>query len=226
MDKKNILIVCLILLVFGLLFRMLYLQSQHDSTGKQYAISEGYKTEKGSVPSGGGQATDHMEVLSELKSRLKETPNDPALIAAVGDAYFGLMQFGPAIEYYKQALAINPDDVDTLNDIGLAEHYEGRSADGLKYIETGITKNPYYQRIWLTKGFIYAYGIGNSEEAVKAWERAKTIDPESGVGKTAGKYIVEFTKQKEKLASEAGAVKSDSSGAASTQAEKSFYGGQ
>lgn len=228
MDNKNVIIVVLIVAVFGLLGYMLYLQSAHEIDTSDYSAEDSYSSNTTQSP-GGGQAVDNMEVLNQLKARLKETPNDPALMAALGDSYFGLMQFEDAVVYYKKAIEKNPDDVDTYNDLGLAEHYLGRSASGLKYVEQGILKNPYYQRVWLTKGFILAYGLGNNKEAVSAWEKANSIDPTSNVGKTAGDYVIEFNKQKEKLALEAGAgtaVKMEDSNGddALSQAEKSFYG--
>lgn len=226
MDNKNVFIIILLVIVFGLLGYMLMLQSEADIATTDYSAENNYSANTTRAP-GGGQAVDHMEVLNDLKNRLKETPNDPALIAALGDSYFGLMQFEDAIVYYKQALAIKPDDVDTLNDMGLAQHYLGRSAEGLEYIEQGIEKNPYYQRVWLTKGFILAYGLGNNAQAIEAWEKAKSIDPSSNVGGTASTYIVEFTKQKEQLAKDAGLdsnTKKTSGDDALSQAEKSFYG--
>ena len=81
------------------------------------------------------------------------------------------------------------------NDIGLSLHYLGNSAEGLKYIEEGIAKNPYHQRIWLTKGFILAYGVGDLDGAKEAWEKTRALNPESRIGKAAADYLTQVSKQ-------------------------------
>ncbi len=124
-----------------------------------------------------------------LKTMLEEKPGDPELLVALGDAHFEVKQFEKAVGYYKSAIQANPANAEAYNDIGLALHYMGNSAEAIRYIEEGIKKNPYQQRIWLTKGFIFAYGMGDLDAAKEAWEKAKVLDPESGIGKAAADYL-------------------------------------
>ncbi|MEE9613628.1 MAG: tetratricopeptide repeat protein [Thermodesulfobacteriota bacterium] len=135
-------------------------------------------------------------ILGDLMARLDENPEDAELISRVADTYFGMRRFEDASEYYKRAIKINPDDVDSYNDLALSSHYMGLSVEGLKYVEDGIAKNPYYQRIWLTKGFILAYGLGNQVAAVEAWEKVVKIDPETQVAKAAADFITQFGEKK------------------------------
>lgn len=141
------------------------------------------------------QPIDYNEILSELRIRLAERPDDWELNSRMADALFNIRRFDEAIVYYKKAILLNPGDVDSYNDLGLANYYTGDTAGGLKFVEEGIKKSPDYQRIWLTKGFLLAYGLGNREEATVAWEKAISIDPESSVGKAAYAYLDEFKKR-------------------------------
>ncbi len=134
-------------------------------------------------------------VVAELESRLKENPDDTELLSSLADAYFERKQYSEAVTYYKRAVQADPGNADVYNDIGLAMHYMGNSAEGLKYIEEGITKNPYQQRIWLTKGFILAYGMGDLDAAKEAWEKTKALDPMSGIGKAAADYLTQVSKR-------------------------------
>lgn len=134
-------------------------------------------------------------IVNDLKARLKEKPNDPVILQRLGDAYFDSKQFNESLAYYKKALELKPDDVDIYNDLGLSLHYLGNSAEGLKMVEEGIKKNPYHQRIWLTKGFIMAYGLGDLDGARTAWEKAKTLNPESQIGKAASEFLAQFNKK-------------------------------
>jgi tetratricopeptide (TPR) repeat protein len=52
---------------------------------------------------------------------------DPQSLASLGDQYFESSNYKQAIELYKKALEINPNDTDTFNDLGLAYQYTGNS---------------------------------------------------------------------------------------------------
>jgi tetratricopeptide (TPR) repeat protein len=134
-------------------------------------------------------------VITDLKARLEAKPNDPDTLQRLGDAHFDAKRFNEAVTYYKRALEFKPGDADMLNDLGLSLHYLGNSAGGLTYIEEGIKKNPYHQRIWLTKGFILAYGMGDLEGARSAWEKANALNPESQVGKAASEFLAQINKK-------------------------------
>ncbi|MEK7774021.1 MAG: hypothetical protein AAB307_06690, partial [Deltaproteobacteria bacterium] len=79
--------------------------------------------------------------------------------------------------------------------LGLSVHYQGNSAEGLRYVNEGMERNPYHQRILLTKGFILAYGLGDLGAAKEAWEKAMAINPESQVGKAASEFIAQTNAQ-------------------------------
>ncbi len=138
----------------------------------------------------------HPPILKDLEAKLTENPDDPKLLAHIGDIYFEMRNYKKAIDYYSRVIELNPDDVDSYNDLGLSNHYIGNSAKGLEIVEAGIKKNPYHQRIWLTKGFILAYGMGDLKAAREAWEKAKALDPESQVGKAAADFLAQFSDEK------------------------------
>lgn len=134
-------------------------------------------------------------LITDLKARLSAKPGDPDALQKLGDAYFDAKRFEEAVTYYKKALEFKPAEPDIFNDLGLSLHYLGNSAGGLNYIEEGIKKNPYHQRIWLTKGFILAYGMGDLNGARAAWEKAKALNPESQVGKAASEFLTQVNKK-------------------------------
>ncbi|MBI5641855.1 MAG: tetratricopeptide repeat protein [Deltaproteobacteria bacterium] len=138
---------------------------------------------------------NNSTIIADLTSRLKEKPNDPDILWRLGDAYFDSKQFAESSAYYKKALQFKPNEADIYNDLGLSAHYLGKSDEGLKIVEEGIKKNPYHQRIWLTKGFILAYGMGDLDGAKAAWEKANALNPESQVGKAAGEFLAQFNKK-------------------------------
>lgn len=159
------------------------------------------KKDEGQSPSGAqspgmqaGQAS-HSALINELKARLAERPDDPDVIVKLADAYFELKQFNDAVVYYKKYLEFQPGNADTYNEIGLCLHYTGNTAEGLKYVEEGIKREPLNQRIWLTKGFLLAYGMGDLDGARAAWEKARVLNPESQIGQAAAEFLAQFTKK-------------------------------
>lgn len=151
----------------------------------------GDKTTQAQAP----QAKNTSVVIADLLERLKEKPNDGDTLWHLGDAYFEARQFSDASTYYKKALLVKPNEVDIYNELGLSVHYLGNTDDGLKVVEEGIKKDPLHQRIWLTKGYLLAYGKGDLEGAKTAWEKAKALNPESQVGKAASEYLAQLTKK-------------------------------
>lgn len=141
-----------------------------------------------SRPKESRQPVDFNEMLNYYQERLNNNPKDLQAMAGVADSYFGLQRYREAAEYYKKAIELDPKDVDSYNDLGLAYHYIGMSDEGLKFVEQGILANPLYQRIWLTKGYILAT-TGRVEDAIKAWEKAYALGPETDVGKAAKGFM-------------------------------------
>lgn len=135
------------------------------------------------------QGLQNTTLIADLEARYQQDPKNPEVLWRLGDAYFDAKQFNESAKYYKKVLEVKPGETDLYNDLGLSLHYLGNSSESLKYIEEGIKKNPYHQRIWLTKGFVLAYGMGDIEGAKAAWEKANALNPESPIGKAASEYL-------------------------------------
>ncbi len=148
-------------------------------------------TNAGGPPAASPQVNS-TALIDDLKARLRENPNDADILWRLADVYFEAKQFAESSEYYKKVLAVRPNEPDVYNDLGLSYHYMGNSSEGLRHIEEGIKKNPYHQRIWLTKGFIMAYGMGDLDGAKAAWEKANALNPESQIGKAAADFLAQF----------------------------------
>ncbi len=160
-------------------------------SGGGYATKSVYRH---NVPTKAAIADNSASLIADLQAKLKEKPDDPKVMYALADAYFTMKRFGDAVKYYNKLLVLTPDNVDVYNDLGLSLHYMGKSSEGLKSLEKGIKKDPYNQRIWLTKGFVLAYGIGDLKKAGVAWKKARALDPKSSVGKAADNYLAQINK--------------------------------
>jgi len=188
MNKNSIIILIIILIVAAVGGYLIGKRTQNGVpvNGGGYKQAGGNGAPPTTLP-----GRDDAAVINELKEKIANNPKDAASLAYLGDIYLEQRRFKEAIVYYTKAVAIDPNDVDTYNDLGLANHYDGNSLEGLRAVEEGIKVDPYFQRIWLTKGFILA-ATGRIPEAREAWRRVVAIDSESGVGKAASSFLAEY----------------------------------
>ena len=117
--------------------------------------------------------------------------SDPQYLASLGDQYFESSNFKQAIEIYKKVLEINPNDIDTLNDLGLAYHYTGNSDLAEEALIKGTEADPAFQRIWLTLGFVLK-SAGKNDEAISVLQKTVDMGPNNDIGLEASKMLGEL----------------------------------
>ncbi|MBT3047206.1 MAG: tetratricopeptide repeat protein [gamma proteobacterium symbiont of Ctena orbiculata] len=117
--------------------------------------------------------------------------DDPALIARLADDYFMQKDYPRAIELYERVLQIDPDDVETYNDLGLSLFYTGQSGLALQALQTGAAKQPGFQRIQLTLGFVQTQ-LGDKQAAAAAFRKAIELGADNRVGLEAKRMLSEI----------------------------------
>ncbi len=113
---------------------------------------------------------------------------NPVLLSQQADELFGQGRYGEAIPLYRRILALAADDLDAHNDLGLALHYTGQTAEALAILAQGTVKGPEFQRIWLTYGYVQGQA-GEAEGAAAALARARDLGPDTGIGKEAARLL-------------------------------------
>lgn len=120
--------------------------------------------------------------------QMEKSAETPESLAILGDKYFESNRFQDAIDIYERVVKLNPDDVDTYNDLGLALHYIGKPDRAIDTLRRGTEVNPSFQRIWLSLGFILT-STGKNDEAKEALKKAIELDPNSEPGLEAKKIL-------------------------------------
>jgi tetratricopeptide (TPR) repeat protein len=133
--------------------------------------------------------TGSQDDLSNLIARVPgPLGGDPDALARQGDAYFTNGQYPQAAEAYERALRAGDTDVNTWNSLGLTLHYLGRTDEALAILEEGVGRDPGYQRIWLTLGFVSGQA-GDVERAREALSRAVEMNPDNDIGQSAASML-------------------------------------
>ena len=113
---------------------------------------------------------------------------DPAELAAAGDHAFENGRYPEAIAYYEKAVALDPKDGDSWNDLGLARHYTGKSEEAVAALRKAVVASPSLQRAWLSLGFVLR-SMGRRTQSEEALTKAAALDPKSDVGTEASRLL-------------------------------------
>jgi len=116
------------------------------------------------------------------------TESNPILLQQKADELFAGRRYEEAIPLYRRLIELDPQDPDSYNDLGLALHYSGRSRAGLEVLRTGTARNPGFQRIWLSLGFVSEQS-GGEAEAAEALQKARDLNPDNNVGQEATRLL-------------------------------------
>lgn len=116
---------------------------------------------------------------------------DPIEISRLANEYFANKQYPRAAELYERLLVFNPEDVNTLNNLGITLYHAGRSTDAIARLKEGIALDPSHQRAWLTLGFVNSQ-IGNVQEARAALTKAVQLGVDTDVGQSATRMLNEL----------------------------------
>ena len=74
-----------------------------------------------------------------------------------------------AIRWYKEALALTPEDPDVSTDMGACYVHSGRAAEGLAEFDRVLQKNPAHRNARFNRG-VALLELGRALEAADAWE--------------------------------------------------------
>ncbi|MDX1592827.1 MAG: tetratricopeptide repeat protein [Gammaproteobacteria bacterium] len=114
--------------------------------------------------------------------------DDPAALSDQADDLLTQKRYGEAVVAYRKLLDLAPGNVETYNDLGLALFYAGRSGEALEVLEAGAAREPDFQRIWLTLGFVQLQ-LARVEQAREALETCIEIDPDSPIAAEASRFL-------------------------------------
>jgi Flp pilus assembly protein TadD len=119
------------------------------------------------------------------------TFQDPAELLRQAEESFGNAQYDRAADLYEQLLAINPNDAEIYNNLGLTLHYLGRSTEALRVLNEGIAVDADHQRSWLTLGYVNSQ-LGNIEQARTALSTAAQVGNDDSIRRSAMKMLEEL----------------------------------
>ncbi len=111
-----------------------------------------------------------------LLEQLKRQPNDPQLLAEIGNVYYDTQNYRDAIGYYGKSLAAR-DNPDVRTDMGTAYFYSGDPDTAIREFQKVLKSDPSHGNALFNMGMVKWQGKMDVNGAVAAWEELLRKNP-------------------------------------------------
>jgi tetratricopeptide (TPR) repeat protein len=111
-----------------------------------------------------------------LLAQLKSNPNDPQLLAEIGNIYYDTQNFKEAIDYYSKSLAVK-DDPNVRTDLGTSYFYAGDADTALAEFDRTLKAFPNFDNALFNTGMVKFQGKMDTQGAIAAWEQLLKQNP-------------------------------------------------
>lgn len=113
-----------------------------------------------------------------LLAQLKGSPQDPELLAKVGNVYYDAQQFQEAIAYYSKSLAVAPKDTNVRTDMATAIWYTGDADAAIAEFNKVLAIEPTKGNALFNLGVVKWRGKMDINGAVTIWEKLLKTNPD------------------------------------------------
>jgi len=132
---------------------------------------------------GGTQAPspDQLKQMAEkqaepLLAKLKQNPNDPALLAELGKTYLYVRDFQTATDYYERSAKMKPDPR-VLTTLGGAYHLSGADDKAIDAWQRALKIDPGYADALFNLGMVKWQAGSDPQAAIDAWSKLLKTNP-------------------------------------------------
>ena len=140
------------------------------------------------APTGMGGAMNAQPTPEQLKlmadkqaapliEKLKSDPNNPDLLASIGNFYYDAQQYPIAVDYYGRALKAKPSDAAIRTDMATADWYMGNADAAIAEFNKALTYEPNKANTLFNLGLVKWQGKMDIKGAVADWEKLLATNP-------------------------------------------------
>ena len=117
------------------------------------------------------------KAAAPLLEQLKSKPNDPELLAHIGNMYYDAQVLPVAIDYYQKSLAADPKNSNVRTDMATAMSYMGNEDQAIEKFNQALKDNPKNSNALLNRGIVKWQGKMDVPGALADWEQLLKQDP-------------------------------------------------
>ena len=111
-----------------------------------------------------------------LLARLRNSPDDPFLLAEIGKVYYQMRRFPEAAKYYEDSVRLKPDAA-VLVKLGGAYHHGGDDDKAIGAWNHALRLDPNNPDALFNIGFVEWHTLGNPKAAIAAWQKLLKTNP-------------------------------------------------
>ncbi|MBZ5527578.1 MAG: tetratricopeptide repeat protein [Acidobacteriia bacterium] len=130
---------------------------------------------------GGGAQQVSPEVLQSMAAPLvaavKANPKDVKALTQLGNLYYDHKQFKEAVEYYRRASEMDPQNPDLRTDLGTAKWFLGSADKALAEYAKVLAVRPNYAPTLMNLGIVRMEGLKDYKGAIAAWKKLLETNP-------------------------------------------------
>lgn len=159
--------------------------------------SEGVEPEQEEAPGASddrGLSSDKLEQIETLRMKAASKDAGAETWKELGNIYFDTDQPEQAIKAYERALALRPDDTDTLNDQGAMYRQAGDFKRALAAFEKAYSIAPDNLESIYNSGYVYAFDLNDMPKALVMWRRYLELDSMSETARQVQSFIEQYGK--------------------------------
>jgi tetratricopeptide (TPR) repeat protein len=141
-----------------------------------------------SAPSTRAAVLDQAQVNALTSVATRETSN-PRPRVELANLYFDAERYSDAIQWYVEALKLNPNDIDVNTDLGVCYYYTNQPDKALEQFDKSLSLDPNHVKTLLNVGIVRAFGKQDLQGAAQAWRQVLKISPDSPEGQAAKRAL-------------------------------------
>jgi tetratricopeptide (TPR) repeat protein len=146
------------------------------------------------APAGDGGGSSRAAILDEaqvtaLKSVAEREKGNAEPRVKLGNLYFDAERYSDAIQWYTEAQALLPNDVNVSTDLGVCYYYTNQPDKALAQFDRSLKIDANHAKTLLNVGIVRAFGKQDLDGATKAWEQVLKVAPHSPEAQAAKRAL-------------------------------------
>lgn len=118
------------------------------------------------------------QTTAPMLEAIKKDPKDFGNLVNLANVYYDAQQYPQAIQYYEQALKIQPSNADVTTDLGTAYWYTGDADKAIVKFQQSLKLRPNHAGTLFNMGIVEWQGKQDPSAAVTAWEQLLKTNPD------------------------------------------------
>jgi len=159
-----------------------FIRGSHSPAAAPVAASAATQSPAGMGDASAQPTPEQMKKMADaqaapLVKQLESDPNNPDLLAKIGNIYYDTQQYPVAIDYYQRFLKLQPRNTNVRTDLATAYWYLGSVDSSIAEFDKALSYEPNKPNALFNLGVVKWQGKMDVNGAVAAWQKLLDTNP-------------------------------------------------